>query len=72
MFIIDEIQSDKNSMNISPEKTLIILHGFPTSTYDYVDALDYLKTEFSRVILMDFIGFGFSDKPSNYSYSLFE
>ena len=50
---------------------LVILHGYPTSSYDYWRVLPLLTERF-RVIIHDHIGFGFSDKPRDYSYSLFE
>ena len=62
VFVIDEGTSDN---------TLVILHGYPTSSFDYYKALPYL-TKHYRVIIHDHLGFGFSDKPLNYSYSLIE
>lgn len=53
------------------EQTLVILHGYPTSTFDYHYVLNELSKHY-RVILHDHLGFGFSDKPKNYSYSLIE
>lgn len=50
---------------------LLVLHGFPTSSYDYARLLPLLEDRY-RVILLDFLGFGFSDKPRPYHYSLFE
>ena len=51
--------------------TLLILHGYPTCSYDYYKALPYLEKYF-RVIVHDHLGFGYSDKPHSYSYSLIE
>jgi pimeloyl-ACP methyl ester carboxylesterase len=51
------------------KETLVILHGYPTSTYDYYKVLPELSKHY-RVILHDHLGFGFSDKPLDYSYSL--
>ena len=48
---------------------LLILHGYPTSSYDYWRALPILSEHY-RVIVHDHLGFGFSDKPTEYSYSL--
>ncbi len=52
-------------------KTMVILHGYPTSSYDYWMVLDKLSQSY-RVIVHDHVGFGFSDKPIDYSYSLIE
>lgn len=50
---------------------ILVLHGFPSSSFDYRLALPLLS-EHRRVILHDHLGFGFSEKPAKYSYSLFE
>uniref|UniRef100_A0A8C7Z8R5 Mesoderm specific transcript n=1 Tax=Oryzias sinensis TaxID=183150 RepID=A0A8C7Z8R5_9TELE len=50
---------------------VILLHGFPTSSYDWNKIWDPLAQRFHRVIALDFLGFGFSDKPvSSLSASL--
>ena len=41
---------------------LLVLHGYPSSSYDYCHVLDALRTE-RRVVLVDFGGFGLSAKP---------
>ncbi len=53
------------------EQVLLILHGFPTSSYDFWKTLPLLARKY-RVIVHDHLGYGFSDKPMNYSYSLIE
>lgn len=62
IFLIDEGNS---------EETLVILHGYPTSSYDYQKVLPELSKQY-RVIIHDHLGFGFSEKPLDYSYSLIE
>ncbi|MBZ0302433.1 MAG: alpha/beta fold hydrolase, partial [Anaerolineae bacterium] len=42
---------------------LLVLHGFPTASYDYARLLPLLTDQY-RVVLFDFLGFGFSDKPN--------
>jgi pimeloyl-ACP methyl ester carboxylesterase len=49
---------------------LVVLHGFPTSSHDWVRVLDSLARQ-RRVVLLDFLGFGLSAKPDQ-RYSLFE
>ncbi|AUC15123.1 hypothetical protein BTO06_08225 [Tenacibaculum sp. SZ-18] len=63
VFVIDEGKHN--------DKTMVILHGYPTSSFDYYKVLDNLTSEY-RVIIHDHLGFGFSDKPKNFSYSLIE
>jgi pimeloyl-ACP methyl ester carboxylesterase len=50
---------------------LLLLHGFPTSSLDFHLALPGLAERY-RVIVHDHLGFGLSDKPSGYTYSLIE
>ncbi|XP_050769428.1 mesoderm-specific transcript homolog protein isoform X1 [Gymnogyps californianus] len=51
---------------------IILLHGFPTSSYDWCKIWEGLTQRFHRVIALDFVGFGFSDKPRPHHYSIFE
>ncbi|MCX7553743.1 alpha/beta hydrolase [Marinicella sp. S1101] len=50
---------------------LVILHGYPTCSYDYHKVIPQLEQYFC-VVVHDHLGFGFSDKPIEYSYTLFE
>jgi len=50
---------------------LLLVHGFPTSSYDYRALMERLSPHF-RCIACDFPGFGLSSKPVAYSYSLFQ
>ncbi|KAF3705131.1 Mesoderm-specific transcript -like protein [Channa argus] len=51
---------------------IILLHGFPTCSYDWNKIWEPLAQRFHRVIALDFLGFGFSDKPRPHRYSIFE
>uniref|UniRef100_A0A672HEK5 AB hydrolase-1 domain-containing protein n=1 Tax=Salarias fasciatus TaxID=181472 RepID=A0A672HEK5_SALFA len=51
---------------------VILLHGFPTSSHDWNKIWEPLTQRFHRVIALDFLGFGFSDKPRPHKYSVFE
>ena len=47
---------------------LLLLHGFPTSSYDWREVLEI---ESGRAALaFDFLGFGLSDKPRDHTYGL--
>lgn len=48
---------------------VVLVHGFPTSSVDWIEVADQLSTRY-RVCAMDFPGFGFSDKPLGWGYSL--
>jgi pimeloyl-ACP methyl ester carboxylesterase len=41
---------------------LLVLHGFPSCSFDWRHVLDALRAH-RRVIAVDFLGFGLSDKP---------
>lgn len=48
---------------------LLVLHGFPTHGFDFHRVLPSLARRF-RVVIHDHPGFGLSDKPECWSYSL--
>lgn len=62
LFVIDEGNSNQ---------TLVLLHGYATSSLDYHKILEELSKNY-RVILYDFLGFGFSDKPKNHYINIQE
>ncbi len=51
--------------------TVFLLHGFPTWSYDYAAMAGDLAADHD-VITMDFLGYGASDKPDHYEYSVAE
>ena len=71
IFVIDSGIAANDVQKSKPLETLVILHGYPTSSFDYYKVLPELSKRF-RVIIHDHLGFGFSDKPLDYSYSLVE
>lgn len=50
---------------------LLLIHGFPTSSYDWRQVGTLLAGDF-RCVSLDLPGYGLSDKPVAYSYSLFQ
>ncbi len=57
----------------SAKKTLLLIHGFPESSYSFHAVINGMLEVFDRIILLDMLGYGLSDKPvQNYSYSLLE
>ena len=50
-------------------QVVVLVHGFPTSSIDWYDVSRLLAVD-HRVCVVDFPGFGFSDKPSGGPYSL--
>lgn len=51
-------------------EALVLVHGFPTASWDYSRFWPLLNQQQYRVLTMDMLGFGFSDKPVNYAYSI--
>lgn len=60
------------AQDASAADTLLILHGFPESSFSFSRNVDALARRFRRVVLLNLLGFGLSDKPPDASYSLFE
>jgi pimeloyl-ACP methyl ester carboxylesterase len=54
---------------IDSSEALVCLHGFPTSSWDWNRLWPYLCAHW-RVMAFDMIGYGFSDKPHRYDYSI--
>src|SRR5687768_9066904 len=52
------------------EPVLLLLHGFPSSSYDWRPLLE-AETE-QAAIAFDFLGFGLSEKPRSHDYTLHE
>jgi pimeloyl-ACP methyl ester carboxylesterase len=48
---------------------VLVLHGFPTSSFDWRHAVDVLRAR-RRVVMLDMLGYGLSAKPDA-KYSLF-
>lgn len=46
---------------------LLLIHGFPTSSWDWTGVWDTLSAHFNLAAL-DMLGFGLSDKPRNFDY----
>lgn len=49
---------------------LVICHGYPTCSYDWVKVLDQGCLRDREVLIFDFLGFGLSDKPTAHAYTL--
>ncbi|XBQ17169.1 MAG: alpha/beta hydrolase [Oceanicaulis sp.] len=55
----------------SDAPVLMLIHGFPTASWDWAHQWEALCTRY-RVIAPDLIGFGFSAKPEGYPYSILD
>ncbi len=52
-------------------EVLLLIHGFPTASWDWWQMWGRLSAQY-RVLTLDMIGFGFSDKPRKYPYNIFD
>lgn len=48
---------------------LLLVHGFPTASWDWLHVWPDLLKRY-RLLTLDMIGFGYSDKPRDYRYSI--
>lgn len=53
-------------------RPLLLVHGFPTASWDWARIWDDLIAAGYRVIALDMLGFGLSDKPASHTYSLID
>jgi pimeloyl-ACP methyl ester carboxylesterase len=53
------------------QETILLIHGFPTSSWDWQPVWATLGKRY-RLVAMDMLGFGFSDKPAEHQYSIHE
>ena len=56
---------------VADAPALLLIHGFPTASWDW-DALWPSLAKRYRLLALDLIGFGFSDKPADYAYSILD
>jgi pimeloyl-ACP methyl ester carboxylesterase len=72
LFVIDESpnqSAEKSSAEAKTLPTILLLHGFPTSSWDWQPIWNTLAQDY-RLIAVDMLGFGFSDKPNKHQYSI--
>lgn len=51
---------------------LVLIHGFPTASWDWTDIWPMIAPRFARLVAPDMIGFGYSAKPAHYRYDLMD
>ena len=49
--------------------TIVLLHGFPTASWDWVPIWQALSRNY-RLIALDMLGFGLSEKPNHRNYTI--
>lgn len=65
IFCVDSAPGDRE------RSALVLIHGFPTASWDFAPIWPALATRF-RLIAADMLGFGFSSKPRQHAYSIIE
>lgn len=59
-------QSPDNAL--IPEKVILLLHGFPSSSHQYRNLIPLLASRY-RVVAPDLPGFGFTEAPASFKYT---
>lgn len=54
------------------DEALLLLHGLPTGSWDFEAIWPMLARRFPRIVTLDLLGLGFSDKPQRHRYSVRE
>jgi len=67
VFFIDEAARAKSE----DARAVLFVHGFPGSAFDFAAMIDRIGEE-RRVLALDLLGFGLSDKPKTMGLSLME
>jgi haloalkane dehalogenase len=72
-FTEHRVQRDRGGLHIrdfpGSGPAFVVLHGFPDNSQIYDDLIPHLASAGRRVIALDFLGFGASDKPEGVHYS---
>jgi len=68
-FSWNDVQVFHVEMGDPDAPVLSLVHGFPTCSIDWFEVAERLSERF-RVCLIDFPGYGFSDKPRGWGYTL--
>lgn len=69
--MFDKYEIFYHDFNKSSESVILMIHGFPTSSWDWHELKKSLGSDY-RLISLDMLGFGFSDKPRGHKYSIDE
>ena len=68
-FAVDGHKIFYRDSGASDKPAVLLLHGFPTASWDWYKIWPLLESHY-RLITLDLLGFGFSDKPRNIVYSI--
>jgi pimeloyl-ACP methyl ester carboxylesterase len=68
--VIDGVKVHFQEFGETNDRTLILVHGYTASTYVWKTVAPVLAEQGFRVIALDLLGFGFSEKPGWFDYSI--
>jgi haloalkane dehalogenase len=72
-FTEHRVQRDRGSVRVrdfaGSGAAFVLLHGFPDNSHIYDNLIPHLTSGGRRVVAIDFLGFGASDKPAGTRYS---
>ena len=60
-----------NFQNSPTKETILFIHGFPSAAWDWHFQWKHLAAQY-RLISLDLLGLGLSDKPTDHQYTLLE
>jgi len=63
IFVRDSAETEK--------PVILLIHGFPTASWDWCDLWPGLNQHY-RLVALDLLGFGYSDKPNPHQYSIMQ
>lgn len=63
--------TDPATQQTGTKEIILLIHGFPTSSWDWAKIWGSLSSRY-RLVAMDMLGFGLSDKPDPHRYSIHE
>lgn len=67
---VDGVEIHYQEFGDSSDPALVLVHGYTASTYVWSAVAPKLADEGFRVIAVDLVGFGFSEKPSWFDYRI--
>lgn len=67
----DIFYHDNLAENVNKGSDVVLMvHGFPTSSYDWHKISEGIRMSIGRIVAIDMLGFGFSDKPHDINYTV--
>lgn len=64
---VDDVTYVYREVGQEHEQTILMIHGFLGSSYDFIDVMEELKSNY-HIIAVDLIGFGLSEKSLTFDY----